>query len=161
MACRHWKRRLAGLVAGVILAGGLCGCSGAKKVTLTNVSESWLNVRFFVGRAQGSNQLASKRQFQIKPGETAKFAVSRKATGRGNDRLVHMMVENVTPSWDGPGKQHWMELLTEGSIKVVVRGKGDDLEFETGDGQMARIPNKQLKRRFQYKVAGAPSTTTD
>jgi hypothetical protein len=159
MASRFWIRRLAGVAAGVLLASGLGGCVGANKVTFTNVSESWLNVRFFVGTAHGSNELKSKRKFQIKPGETVKFAVTRKATGQSNDRLVHMQVETVTPSWEDPGRQYWMELLTEGPVKVVVRGKGDKLEFETGFGEMARIPGKQLKRRFEYRVAGASPTT--
>lgn len=49
-----------------------------------------------------------------------------------------------------------MELLTEGPVKIVASGKGDKLEFETGAGEVARVPNKQLKRRFEYGVAGMP-----
>ncbi len=115
MACRLWIRRLAGIAVAVSLIGGLGGCVGSHKVTFTNVSDSWVNVRFFVGQAQGSTVLTSKRKFQVKPGETARFAVSVNASGRSSDLLVHMLVEAVTPSREEPGRQYWMELLTEGS----------------------------------------------
>jgi hypothetical protein len=157
MARRLWFRRLAGLAAAALLAGGLGGCAGSNKVTFTNVSDSWLNVRFFVSTARGSNELKSRRRFQVKPGETARFAISRGATGRGGGRLVHMQVEAVTPSWEPADRQYWMELLTEGPVKIVASGKGHKLEFETGAGEVARVPNKQLKRRFEYRIAGAPA----
>ena len=156
MARRHWIRRLAGMAVAVTLIGGLSGCVGSNKVTFTNVSDSWVNVRFFVGKAQGSTELTSNRKFQVKPGETAKFAVSVNASGRSSDRLVHMQVEAVKPSWEDPGRTYWMELMTEGPVKIVASGKGDKLEFETGSGEVARIPNKQIKRRFEYRVAGMP-----
>jgi hypothetical protein len=156
MARRLCIRRLAGLAAAVFLAGGLAGCGGSNKVTFTNVSDSWLNVRFFVGTAQGSNELNNRRRFQVKPGETAKFAVSRGTGGGGTGRLVHIQVEAVTPSWEPADRQYWMELLTEGPVKIVASGRGEKLEFETGAGEVARIPGKQLKRRFEYKIAGVP-----
>ena len=155
MARRLWIRRLVGLAVAALLTGGLGGCVSSNKVTFTNVSESWVNVRFFVGKTHGSTELISKRKFQVRPGETAKFAVSLTASGRSSDRLVHMQVETVTPSWEEPGRQYWMELLTVGPVKIVASGEGDKLEFETGTGEVARIPNKQLKRRFDYRVAGA------
>ncbi len=156
MARRLWIRRLAGLAASVVLAGGLGGCGSSNKVTFTNVSDSWLNVRFFAGTARDSNNLISKRKFQVKPGETVKFAVTRKPNRRGNSRLVHMQVETVGPSWEPAGRQYWMELLTEGPVKIVVSGEGDKLEFDTGAGEVARVPGKQLKRRFDYRIAGVP-----
>jgi hypothetical protein len=67
-----------------------------------------------------------------------------------------MQVEAVKPSWEDPGRTYWMELMTEGPVKIVASGKGDKLEFETGSGEVAPIPNKQLKRRFEYGVAGMP-----
>lgn len=153
---RHRMHRLIGWVAGVALAAGLGGCTSSNRVTLTNVSDSWINVRFFIGNLN-SNELKSRRAFQIKPGETANFAVSRKSTGRATDRLVHLQVEAVTPSWEGPGRQYWMEMLTEGPMKVVVSGEGDKLKFETGDGELAEIPRRQLKKRFEYHIANAPT----
>jgi hypothetical protein len=160
MGPRNRIRRLARLAACVIVAGCLSGCGASNKVTFTNVSESWLNVRFFVGTTQGSTELLSKRTFQVKPGETAKFAITRSKSNRtGEHRLVHVQVEAVTPSWDPPGHQYWMELITEGPVKIVARGKGEKLDFETGAGEVARIPNKQLKKRFEHRIAGAPTST--
>jgi hypothetical protein len=67
-----------------------------------------------------------------------------------------MQVETVTPSWEEAGRQYWMELLTEGPVKIVVSGEGDKLAFETGAGEVARVPSKQLKRRFEHRIAGVP-----
>jgi hypothetical protein len=157
MARRIWIRRFARLAACAVLVSGLCGCVLLNnKVAFTNVSDTWLNVRFFVSTSESSNEMVSKRKFQVRPGETAKFAVSHKAGRTGQDRLVHMQVETVTPSWEPPGKQYWMELLTEGPVNIVASGKGEKLEFETGSGEVAAIPGKELKRRFEYKIAGAP-----
>lgn len=155
MARRLRIDRLAVLAGCLVLLGALTGCSASDAVTFTNVSDSWLDVRFYTGKA-GTTQLRSKRKFQVKPGETATFSVNRSANMRGYTPLVHMQVQAVTPSWDGPGKQYWMELLTEGAIKIVVRGHDDDLDFETGSGEVARIPSRQLKRHFEHQVAGAP-----
>ncbi len=153
MARRH---SIALLTACLTLAGAVGGCSAPNKVTFTNVSESWVSVRFFVGTGRESTELVSKKWFQIQPGESARFSVPSTTYGSGETRLVHLKVQAVTPSWDPPGHQYWMELLTDGPIKIVARGKGEKLEFETGDGEVARIPNRQLKKRFDYRVAGAP-----
>lgn len=155
MPCRPGKRHLATLIACIVASIGLGGCGSAGDVVFTNVSESWLNVRFFVGRTPNSNELLSKRSFEVRPGETARFKVRRKSS-RGTSALVHMQVQAVTPSWDPPGKQYWMELLTQAPVKVVASGKGEKLDFEVGDGELARIPNRQLKKRFNYHIAGAP-----
>lgn len=157
MARRLRIRRLTRLAACAVVAAGLGGCSSSNKIIFTNLSDSWLNVRFFVGKSAGSTELVSKQRFQVMPDETAKFAITRRSNRAGHGRLVHMQVESVTPSWEDAGKEYWMELLTEGSVKIVVRGKGEKLQFETGVGEVAHIPGKQLKRRFDYRVAGAPS----
>ena len=156
MARRLCIRHLTMLAGCLAAAFVLAGCSSTDSVTFTNVSESWLDVRFFVGKT-GANSLKSRRKFQVKPGETATFKVNRSPNFRGHSPLVHLQVQSVTPSWKGPGKQYWMELLTQGPVKIVVRGKDDDLKFETGSGEVASIPKRQIKRRFDYKVAGAPS----
>ena len=153
MARRLRIARLATLAGCLALLGG---CTSSNTITFTNVSESWLDVRFYVGKA-GQTELASRRKFQVQPGQTAKFKVNRSANMRGFTPLVHMQVQSVTPSWEGPGKQYWMELLTEGPIKIVVRGKDDKLDFETGSGEVARVPNREIKRRFDYNIAGAPT----
>ena len=155
MAPGRPSSRIATLAACLVCAAGLTGCSSRSSVTFTNVSTSWLNVRFFVGTGMNSQELVSKRVFQVRPSETTRFKVTRRSS-RGDVALVHMQVQQVTPSWEGPGRQYWMELLTQEPIKIVASGDGGKLEFETGDGEVARIPKRQLKRRFEYRIAGAP-----
>ena len=159
MAYRLWISRFASLAACLTLAGGLAGCSSANVITFTNVSDTWIDVRIFIAKNPNSQLLVSKRKFQIKPGVTTEFNVGRSANRRGQSPLVHMQVQPVTPSWDPPSKQYWMELLTDGPVKIVTSGEGGKLEFDTGDGEVAHIPGKQLKRRFDYRVAGAPTIT--
>ena len=145
------------LAAVLMLVCVMGGCSTGNKVTFTNVSDSWVSVRFFVEAGRGSRKLVSKKKFQIQPGETVDFAVDRKTNGRGESALVHLQVQTVTPSWEGDGKRYWMELITEGPVKIVVRGTGKKLEFETAVGKVVRIPRRAVKKKFQYHVAGAPS----
>ena len=133
------------------------GCSTGNNVTFTNVSDSWVSVRFFVESGRGSRKLVSKKKFQIQPGETAQFSVDRKTNGRGESALVHLQVQTVTPSWEGDSKRYWLELMTEGHVKIVVRGEGKKLNFETGVGEVVRIPNRAVKKKFEYHVAGAPT----
>lgn len=158
MAYRFWISRFASLAACLTLAG-LVGCGSTNRIIFTNVSDTWVDVRLFVAKNPNSQQLMSKRKFQVKPGETTEFNVGRSANRRGQSPLVHMQVQPVTPSWDPPSKQYWMELLTDGPVKIVTSGEGGKLEFDTGDGEVAHIPGKQLKRRFDYRVAGAPTIT--
>ncbi|MCH7798854.1 MAG: hypothetical protein IID28_10485 [Planctomycetes bacterium] len=104
----------------------------------------------------GTGNQISKKKFQIKPGETAEFSVNRKTNGYGESALVHLQVQAVTPSWKPDAKRYWMELITEGPVKIVVRGEGEKLDFETGAGEVARIPGRAVKKKFEYHVAGAP-----
>ena len=98
MPRRPWIRRILGLVASLLLIGVMGGCGTSNQVTFTNVSDTWLNVRFFVASAHGSNQLVSRKKFQVKPGETAHFTI-RRASSRGEAALVHLQVQPLTPSW--------------------------------------------------------------
>ncbi len=148
-------RSIVSVAAYVNLAGVMGGCSSSHQVTFTNVSESWLDLRFFVGTGQDSNELVSQKKFQVEPGETTQFSVSRKIDFRGETALVHLQVQAVKASWERESKRYWMELITEGSIKIVARGSGDKLSFETGSGEVARIPSKALKRKYEYRIAGA------
>ncbi len=140
-----------------MLVGVMGGCSTGNKVTFTNVSDSWVSVRFFVEADRGSRKLVSKKKFQIKPGETAEFSVNRKTNGHGESALVHLQVQTITPSWEADSKRYWMELITEGPVKIVVRGAGEKLDFETATGEVARIPRRAVKRKFEYHIAGAPA----
>ena len=141
-----------------MLEGVMGGCSTGNQVTLTNVSESWVSVRFFIEANRGSRKLVSKKKFQIRPGETAEFSIDRKTNGHGESALVHLQVQTVTPSWEGDSKRYWMELLTEGPVKIVVRGAGEKLDFETAAGEVVRIPGRAVKRTFEYHIAGGPAS---
>lgn len=44
----------------------------------------------------------------------------------------------------------------EFSVNRKTNGYGEKLDFETGAGEVARIPGRAVKRKFQYHVAGAP-----
>ncbi len=158
MARRFITRRVGWLALGLTVLAVLSGCLPSNNVTFTNVSDSWLNVRFFVGY-EGSNELVSEHRFQVAPGETARFRVR----GQSNmldtpPPLIHMQVETVTPSWEPPGNQHWLELLTLGPVNIVAGSRGGKIGFESGSGEVARIPSRQLKYRFKYKIAGVPDT---
>lgn len=156
MARRPWNDRAASLATGLALLWALGGCGAMNKVTFTNLADSWVNVRFFVETSRGSEELSSRERFQIRPGETVRFNVSRGTNPRGESALVHMHVQTVTPSWDPPGREYWMEILTEGAVKVACRGEGEKLDFEWGEGELAHIPKRQRRKRFSYHVAGAP-----
>ncbi len=147
---RHWTIRSAWLLGCVALGSGLTGCTLFRSIQFTNVSDSWLNVRFFVGATdatkEGPNELLSKRLFQVPPGESAKFAPTRK--------LVHIQVQSITPTWEPPGKQYWLELLTHPPVHVVATGRSDKLDFKTGSGELAIIPERELAGgRFTYVIA--------
>ncbi len=147
---RHWTIRSAWLLGCVALGSGLTGCTLFRSIQFTNVSDSWLNVRFFVGATdamkESPNELFSKRLFQVQPGESAKFAPTRK--------LVHIQVQSITPTWEPPGKQYWLELLTHPPVHVVATGRSDKLDFKTGSGELAIIPERELAGgRFTYVIA--------
>ena len=147
-------RGIVSLAACLALAAVMGGCGTSHQVTFTNVSDSWLGLRFFVGTGADSNELLSQRKFQVGPGDTSKFSISRKMDYSGEIALVHLQVQTVTPSWERESKRYWMELLTEAPIKIIARGKGNKLSFETGAGEVARIPSKALKSKYEYRIAG-------
>lgn len=147
---RQWTIRLAWLLGCVALGSGLTGCTLFRSIQFTNVSDSWLNIRFFVGATdamkEGPNELLSKRLFQVQPGESVKFTPTRK--------LVHIQVQSITPTWEPPGNQYWLELLTHPPVHVVATGRGDKLDFKTGSGELAIIPERELAGgRFTYVIA--------
>ena len=72
---------------------------------------------------------------------------------------MHVQVQTVTPSWEPPGKEYWLEVVTQAPVTIVATGEGEKLEFDSGAGEVALIPSKQLKKgRFEYTVAGAEGT---
>ena len=89
MTNRIWSRRLGSFVGAIVLLAMLGGCSNSNKVAFTNVTDSWLNVRFFIqdanptsetvtaanfettgNDAPWTNPFVSDKKSQIKPGET-------------------------------------------------------------------------------------------
>ncbi len=136
------------LVAGAVLTG--CGDSG---VRFTNVSDTWLNVSFFVGTSEiGSEKpedLYRQKSLQIEPGATARY----KPTGG----LVHVQVETVTPTWTPTGRDFWLEVLTTPPIHVVANGRADKLDFKSFHGEIALIPQRELHAgRYVYHQASKP-----
>ena len=143
------------LAGAAVLVSGLTGCSLSSLfggVKFTNVSDSWLNVRYYTGtvpEVDGTDKPADDPQvlyrhkvLQVEPGNSVDY--------RPPDDLVHIRVETVTPTWEPTGKQYWLELLTEAPIHVVAGGKGK-IEFKSFQGQIALIPDRQRKARFEYK----------
>ncbi len=149
---------LASVLGCVALAGSLSGCATSKSIEVTNVSDSWLNVQFFVGtpdQASGkSPELVADAKLQIEPGGRASYRLSRNTMpSSGTSPLVHMRIEPVSPSWQSTGKKYWLELLTQPPVKIVATGTADKLMFNTGAGAVAIIPERQVKRgRFVYKM---------
>ena len=149
---------LASVLGCVALAGGLSGCATSNSIEVTNVSDSWLNVQFFVGTpdtASGkSPELVADAKLQIEPGGRASYRPSRNTTySSETSPLVHIRIEPVSPSWQSTGKKYWLELLTKPPAKIVATGTADKLSFNTGVGAVAIIPERQVKRgRFVYKM---------
>jgi hypothetical protein len=145
-----WIRRIASWASGGAVVAAMGGCSLFKSIQFTNVSDTWLNVRFYAGEPQpatsGPAELVSQRVFQIAPGESARFGSSRK--------LVHIQVETVTPTWEPPGTQYWLELMTHPPVHIVATGRASRLDFQTGSGEVAIIPERERKGgRFEYVIA--------
>jgi hypothetical protein len=155
------------LLAGLTLAGVLGGCasmssmfgSSASTVSFTNVSDSAVNVRFFVEDfgedGTGSGQFTSVESFQVNRGDSADYKLSRSASFQANgEAVVHVQVSPVTPSWETKSRDYWLELLTQPPVSIVATGSVSDLTFNTGQGEIAVIPSKEIKG-FEHRVADA------
>ena len=147
-------KRVAALLGCATLCWGMGGClPWSKSVRFTNVSKTWLNVRFYAGEASVTDGqpalLASRRAYQVGPGGSVAFSPSSKS-------MVHVQVEPVTASWAPAGRQYWLEVLTSPPVNVVASGDAGRLEFETGTDAIAEIPERErTSSRFEYTVAGA------
>jgi hypothetical protein len=150
MSGRVWLRRVATVAVGAAVVGGLGGCSRSG-IKFTNVSDSWLNVGFYGGTtdtsASGPSALYRQGALQIEPGSSASYRPSRK--------LVHIQVEEVSPTWVPTGRQYWLELLTRPPVHIVANGRGDKLEFKSFWGEVAIIPEgERADGRFEYRDNG-------
>lgn len=158
MSRRVWTNRFALLSGFLVLASGLTGCDLFRGVKFTNASDSWLNVRFFVGATdiptEGINELYRQRTLQVKPGESASYSPSRS--------LVHIQVETVTPTWVPSGKQYWLELLTQPPVHIIAGGREEKIEFKSFSGEVAIIPERELQAgRFEYRSTSEPPASED
>jgi len=135
------------------VAAVLTGCQKSG-VRFTNVSDTWLNVSFYVGasknQADEPEDLYRSKSLMVEPGETVRF----KPAGD----LVHIQVETATPTWVPTGRQLWLELLTTPPIHVVANGRADKLDFTSFHGEIALIPQRELDAgRYVYHQASKPT----
>jgi hypothetical protein len=157
MADRVWMGRIATAALAVAVMGGLGGCSSAG-IKFTNVSDSWLNVWFYVGDADvpenGVNEMYRTRELQLEPGATADY--------RPKHDLVHIQVQEVSPTWVPTGNQYWIELLTRPPLHIAANGRGDRLEFKSFHGEVALIPDRERAQgRFEYLTAPKPEPAAE
>ena len=134
------------------MLGGLGGCARSG-IKFTNVSDSWLNVWFYVGPAESPepcpNDLYRQRAMQVEPGASANY--------RPPFNLVHIQVVEVSPTWVPTGREYWLELLTHPPIHIVANGRGEKLEFKSFQGQIAIIPeSERAAGRFEHRINGEP-----
>jgi hypothetical protein len=150
MSRRVWMNRITSVAVGIAVVVGLSGCSRSS-IKFTNVSDSWLNVRFYVGSTDPSapcpSNLYRQQALLVEPGASHNY--------RPPWNLVHIQVEEVSPTWVPTGKQYWLELLTKPPIHIVASGRGEKLEFKSFRGEVAIIPeDERADGRFEYRVNG-------
>ncbi len=153
---RSWVQRIVFLPAFVASVGVLTGCFPTG-LRFTNVSDTWLNVSFYVpGSGDPSKEpkyLYRRASLQVEPGDTARY--------RRNADLVHIQVETVTPTWMPTGRHYWLELLTRDPMHIVASGRLDKIEFRSFKGEIALIPQREIDAgRFAYHtVVETPQPT--
>ncbi|UCD74089.1 MAG: hypothetical protein JSV91_09895 [Phycisphaerales bacterium] len=175
MITRFTNCRVGSVLAALVLAGAVGGCASApaflggtsRKITLNNVSSTALNITFYVWTdpemmqdADAGEQLdesgafMSDKTIQLGRGETAKYSVARSAMNRADGGpVVHVKVQPVSPSWERAATEYWLEVLTDPPVSIVATGTADALAFNTGDGEVALIPSKELESgRFDHRV---------
>ncbi|MHC4318505.1 MAG: hypothetical protein ACYTE6_06215 [Planctomycetota bacterium] len=150
MSRRVWMRPCASLAVGVAVVGGLGGCARSG-IKFTNVSDSWLNVWFYVAPTEGPgpcpNDMYRQRALQVEPGASANY--------RPPWSLVHIQVVEVSPTWVPTGREYWLELLTNPPIHIVANGRGEKLEFKSFRGEVAIIPESEwADGRFEHRING-------
>ncbi len=145
------NRRLAMALICAVCVITLGGCAWNKSIRFTNVSSSWVQVRFYVrgesNSSRPSTELVERRTVRIEPGGSISYVPYRAD-------LVHVQVEPVTASWQPSGRQYWLELLREPPVNIVALGNSSKLTFETGPDAVAFIPDREITGgRFKYTLA--------
>ncbi len=144
--------RVARPVIGVAVVCVLGGCNLFGGLKFTNVSDSWLNVRYYVGpterpdteqAGQKARVLYRHQEVQVRPGSSVSY--------RPPEDLVHVQVQTVSPTWEPTGKEYWLEVLTEAPIHIVSSGQVDKIEFKSFEGEIAMLPERERKAgRYEY-----------
>ena len=166
------NKRLFPWLAGVVLMTMAGGCQSKNAVEFTNVSDSWLNVRYYVAAPEAApdtmvetesaaNNFVSNEQMQIAPGSSADYVLTRNQNyDRKTYSRVHILVQPVSPSWEGEPKEYWLEMLTQPPTKVVATGTADRMTFITGDGAIAVIPDDKRAENTYDNVAKQSSSSS-
>ena len=91
----------------------------------------------------------------VRPPKVVSVEPGASVTYRPPWNLVHIQVEEVSPTWVPTGKQYWLELLTKPPVHIVASGRGEKLEFKSFRGEVAIIPEGEwADGRFEYRVNG-------
>jgi hypothetical protein len=144
------------------MVAALLGCNTT--VTMSNESDSWVDVRYFVGNPPAEEGdtwsfVAQGRQ-QIEPGSTKKFDLSDNPNFDENgEYVVHALIEPTAATWE-KATQYWIELLTPVPMTVVVTEGEEGLEFSTEKGVLVAIPADTVDSR-QYEHTTVIATPDD
>ena len=115
MALKTLVRRSLAVLACLAVATTV-GCSSST-VTLTNMSDTWLDVSYYVQGSQNpgdrdtempgvyededQSTFLSHERLQVKPGGTVKYPLTRNLNYKyAKYPLVHAEVQPVSPSWE-------------------------------------------------------------
>ena len=155
-------------ILGLALLLGLGGCESPTTMTLTNVSDTYMNVAFFVEQptqtqnfvetADDTPTFIGGEVLQVPTGGSVKYTLSKVARYRvDSGRRVHIKVQPVSPSWENTGEVYWVELLTRPPMMIVTSGTAEKLTFTAGRGAIAAIPDRQVaKSRYEARLAAMP-----
>lgn len=126
----------------VLALSTLAAC--ATGVTFKNQSDTWVNVRVYVGdpaeRADSGWPFAATGTMQIAPGKMDSYALPENPKYREGVRpVIHVMVEPAAATWEQP-PSYWVECLTPPPITIVSAGSKASMQFSAENGMVAAIP---------------------
>lgn len=139
---RRWI--VAGLAGAMAL--GLVGCGTS--VTMSNESESWVDVRYYVGNppeeAGGAWKFVARGRQQIEPGSSASYDLSENSNfDDEGESVVHALVEPTAASWE-EASQYWVELLTPAPMTIMLSEGEEGLSFSTEEGVIKIVPEETV-----------------
>jgi len=173
MNARTLKSIFCGLTLLIVLGGcsstgsGFAGMFRSKtKVAFSNMTDSWLSVRFYVAEDAENPALAKSflggDAIKVQPGQTGHYSLrSNPNYNNSSMPVIHAEVTKVVASWEEAPTPYWMELLSAPPFTIVATGDSDHISFSSGDAALAMIPNKEIKRgNFKHAVATASEEST-